>query len=166
MSSNLNQRRLAARKAQQALIAAEVAAAVAVAEKKAKAAAKTVVKRTTGLTAPRVVYKRVLVGDTRNGLRAIATLVLLPGTRVWRNIDKRANEGNRKNRASAALVVSIREGIKGDGKEVDIAFSMHDRGFVYMAGRMVHPDHFVAGGNDECAGGIHFFRDLADAQGY
>ena len=102
-----------------------------------------------------IVYKNC---EGPNGGSVLVTLRLQKGTLINKNINWAG-----KNRASRAKVIRI-QGIRRDfyyrvDKDRTIAFAHHRRGFTYKVGKIVKPESAFSRGHQECASGIHFFKD-------
>jgi len=79
---------------------------------------------------------------------------------------KRSHAFGRKCRAEFADVLSI-EAPDGDGwKPAELAIASHDGKTEYRVGQRVMPDSFSEDWVEECAPGIHFFIQRAEAEAY
>lgn len=131
------------------------------------------------------VYKSVLYGSARKP--AIAVLLLTKGTRINCPLSYTG-----KNRADKAKVLSIKtlSILKGSiaarsgcncsmctairkknnsfkPKAIKSAYSAHDESFKYRVGKTVMPTNYLFSESpDECAAGIHFFKNRVDAEQY
>ena len=77
----------------------------------------------------------------------------------------RSSATGRKCRCSKAKVLSITT-IDGTDRSDIVAFSKHDRMFVYKVGEIVSVDNFEPDRWKECAPGIHFFITRQEAVNY
>ena len=77
---------------------------------------------------------------------------------------KRSSATGYKCRCDKAKVLSIN--VISDGKKVDKGCSSHDNKFIYEVGKTVSVDNFDECRWNECAPGIHFFTDRAEAERY
>ena len=81
------------------------------------------------------------------------------------NTAKRSSATGRKCRCDRAEVLDIQD-MHGN-RLVDVAaYSQYDRGFAYKVGEVVSVNNFDVCRWHECAPGIHFFMDIADANNY
>ena len=77
---------------------------------------------------------------------------------------KRSSATGYKCRCDKAKVLSITN--MSDGKKFDKGFSSYDKSFEYEVGKTVSVDNFDDNRWNECAPGIHFFTDRAEAERY
>ena len=77
---------------------------------------------------------------------------------------KRSSATGYKCRCDKAKVLSITN--MSDGKKFDKGFSSYDKSFEYEVGKTVSVDNFDDNRWKECAPGIHFFTDRAEAERY
>jgi hypothetical protein len=77
---------------------------------------------------------------------------------------KRSSATGYKCRCDKAKVLSITH--MSDGKKFDKGFSSYDKSFEYEVGKTVSVDNFDDNRWNECAPGIHFFTDRAEAERY
>lgn len=79
---------------------------------------------------------------------------------------RRSSATGRKCRADKAVVTEI-QSLNGTPLNGVIAFSMHDKNFIYKVGATVKPrGTFSENRFDECTSGIHFFVNRCDAVKY
>jgi len=96
-----------------------------------------------------IVYKKVYLLD---GKKTIAKLLIPKDA-------KRSSAFGRKCRSEYADVIEIENGT--------IAYSKHDKSFIYEVGKRVTPrELFDDNWQEECASGIHFFITKLEAQNY
>ena len=77
---------------------------------------------------------------------------------------KRSSATGYKCRCDKAKVLSITR--MSDGKKFDKGVSSYDKSFEYEVGKTVSVDNFDDNRWNECAPGIHFFTDRAEAERY
>ena len=96
--------------------------------------------------------KEPLIGYKKCRDNLIVTLEIPKGAIVF-------SINNKKCRTNVAKVVEISNGS-------EIAYSQQDETFAYKVGETVYPNDFDCQYNEECAGGIHFFRTREEAEEY
>lgn len=112
------------------------------------------------------VFKKIRVLNARNRyVQAIANLIIPVGATIYTDPQAfcrpRAEAHARKMRASEAYVDSIVQ--MSDLCEHQCGLSGHNPGFMYSVGSTVVPVRKFAKHSSQCASGIHFFINLADA---
>ena len=78
---------------------------------------------------------------------------------------KRSSAYGRKCRCSKAKVLAL-ENLDGTPSAEKVAFSSHDKNFVYFVGDVVSVDDFDEDRRNECSTGIHFFITRQEAVDY
>ena len=105
------------------------------------------------------IYVEVVVGPTNDFALDYAICKLeIPASA------KRTSATGYKCRCDKAKVLSITR--MSDGKKFDKGFSSYDKSFEYEVGKTVSVDNFDDNRWNECAPGIHFFTDRAEAERY
>ena len=105
------------------------------------------------------IYVEVVVGPSNDFVLEYAICKLeIPASA------KRSSATGYKCRCDKAKVLSITN--MSDGKKFDKGFSSYDKSFEYEVGKTISVDNFDDNRWNECAPGIHFFTDRAEAERY
>lgn len=114
---------------------------------------------------PLYVFKKTYKGGNDvvvNLIIPVGAKIYAPDSAGW-TVDECS--GYRKMRASKAIVHSqaLRHGSR---RQVDNSRSGHNYSFIYKNGAVVKPEEEFSYESSQCASGIHFFLNLADAYHY
>lgn len=111
-----------------------------------------------------ICYKKAYYRETTN-LRVPCIVTLHVPAHAERQMHN-AESGNKKCRASEAVVMAM-ESLKGEPVPLDrCIYSQHDRRFIYKVGSTVKPERPYERSLSICASGIHFFMRRKDAEKY